>query len=344
MKPLHELVRTNIWELATNEEPTGTSVRPDDKILLDANENPYNWPLNRYSDPLQAELKNELARIKGVSPSKMFIGNGLYEAIDLCYRIFCQPQKDNVVAIGPTDSKYKRLADINNVEYRTVLLSDSFELQAGKLLSACDKNTKIIWLCSPNNPTGNNLNGEQIEEVLKCFDGIVVIDESYSDFSTEPVFRSRIDEFPNIIVLNSMDNSWGCAALNIGIACSSPDITRIFNKVKYPFNISKPAQERAVEVLKDGLENEEFVSIIRQERSRLLLSFAELPYCERVYPSCSNFILVRMTDAKAVYNYLIEKGICVNNQSNVVLCNNCLRITIGTKNENLQLLSALRQY
>ena len=183
-----------------------------------------------------------------------------------------------------------------------------------------------------------------MEEILRGFDGIVVIDESYSDFSTEPVFRNRIDEIPNIIVLNTMNNSWGCAALNIGTAYSSPDIIKLFNAVKYPYNISKPTQEQAVEILRDGSETDKFVSIICQERSRLLLAFAELPYCERVYTSQANFILVKMTNAKAVYNYLIEKGICVSNLSDVALCNNCLRITIGTKNENLLLLSALRQY
>lgn len=344
MKPLHELVRTSIWELATNDESSKATAKQDDKILLDANENPYNWPLNRYPDSLQYELKTELARIRDVVPSKIFVGNGIHEAADLCFRIFCQPQKDNVVAIEPTDSVYKKLANINDVEYRSVALDDNFELHACKLLSACDKNTKIIWLCSPNNPTGNNLNGEQMEEILRGFDGIVIIDESYSDFSTEPVFRKRIDEFPNIIVLNTMNNSWGCAALNIGTAYSSPDIIKLFNAVKYPYNISKPTQEQAVEILRDGSETDKFVSIICQERSRLLLAFAELPYCERVYTSQANFILVKMTNAKAVYNYLIEKGICVSNLSDVALCNNCLRITIGTKNENLLLLSALRQY
>ena len=344
MKPLHELVRSNVWKLAAINKTAKMSDRQENQILLNANENPYNKPLNRYPDPLQRELKTELSRIKNMAIDKMFIANGTHEAIDLCFRIFCTPQKDNVVSIEPTNGVYKVFADLNDVEYRSVILNDDFQLSANELLSACDSNTKIIWICSPNDPTGNNFDVGQIEEVLQRFDGIVVVDESYSDFSTVPIFRKRLDEFPNIIVLNSMNNAWGCASLNLGMAFASAQIINIFNQVKYPYNISQPVQEAALEQLKNRIEIEKHVSILLLERDKLLSAFAELSFCEKVYPSESNFILVKMTNAKDIYHYLTEKGIIVSNKTNVTLCDNCLRITVGTKNENTLLLSALRQY
>lgn len=344
MKPLQELVRPNVWKLAAAKEADGEPSGQDIHVFLDANENPYNRPLNRYSDPLQHELKAELSRIKNVSEEHIFIGNGTIEAIDLAYRVFCRPQNDNVVAIEPTRGVYKACADMNDVEYRPVLLGKHFQLSADRLLAACDRHTKIIWLCSPNDPTGNNLDGKEIEAVLNRFDGIVVVDEAYSDFSTAQIFRNRIDEFPNIIVLNTMSNAWGCAALGLGMAFASCDIIRIFNRVKYPHNINKPTQELALEALRNRTEVEKWANILLPERGRLMAAFADLPFCEEVFPADSNFFLARMTDAKAVYDYLIGCGIRVSNKSNVALCHDCLRITIGTKGENTALLSALRQY
>ena len=237
---------------------------------------------------------------------------------------------------------YKVCADINNVEYRPVLLDEYFMIKANKLLAACDKNTKVIWICSPNNPTGNNMPVEEIEQLLRSFQGIVVVDEAYSDFSTVPVFRKRLGEFPNLIVLNTMSKAWGCAAIRLGMAFASKEIISIFNKVKYPYNINLLTQQHAKEALGDKEQVEKWVGILLQERRSMIDSFKELAVCEKVYPTDANFFLAKMTDAKGIYNYLVEKGIIVRNRSRIKLCDNCLRITIGSKDENAQLLGALR--
>ena len=238
---------------------------------------------------------------------------------------------------------YRVCADINNVEYRPVELGEGYSLNADKLLAACDKHTKIIWICSPNNPTGNNLDRKQIEKVLSNFGGIVVIDEAYSDFSSERPFRLDIEEWPNIIVLNTMSKAWGCAAIRLGMAYASKDIIALFNKVKYPYNINLLTQQKAKEALRAKIDVEKWVTVLLQERGRMMAAFTELPICEKVYPSDSNFFLAKMTDAQGIYDYLVEKGIIVRNRTRVALCNNCLRITIGSKTENQELLAALRR-
>jgi histidinol-phosphate aminotransferase len=239
---------------------------------------------------------------------------------------------------------YKVCADINDVEYRPVLLNEHFQITAAKLLDACDENTKIIWICSPNNPTGNNINREAIEEVLQKFNGIVIIDEAYSDFSNEKPMRAELRKHPNMIVLNTMSKAWGCAAIRLGMAFASKEIIDIFNKVKYPYNVNLLTQKQAIEALKDPFAVDKWVKILIQERSQLMSTFLELPICEKVYPSNANFFLAKMTDAQSIYDYLVEKGIIVRNRSRIQLCGNCLRITIGTKSENTELVGALRNY
>ena len=344
MKKLEELARPNILRLtpysSARDEYSGHVAR----VFLDANESPYNSPLNRYPDPLQTDLKARLAKVKGVPAENIFLGNGSDEAIDLLYRCFTQPGKDNVVAIAPTYGMYEVCADINDIEYRKVLLDDKFQVTADKLLAACDDNTKLIWICSPNNPTGNSICREEIESVLARFDGLVVVDEAYSDFAKQKPFRLELSAHPNIVVLNTMSKAWGCAAIRLGMAFASKDIIGLFNKVKYPYNINLLTQQQAMKSLEDPYETDKWVRTIMLERTRMIDAFGMLPQCVEIYPTDANFFLARMIDAQKTYDYLVENGIIVRNRTNVTLCHNCLRITIGKKTENNELLAALRQY
>jgi histidinol-phosphate aminotransferase len=344
MRTLQDLVRPNIWKLSPYSSARDEYSGHDAHVFLDANENPYNQPLNRYPDPLQREVKPLIAKHKGVREEQIFLGNGSDEAIDLVYRCFTCPGKDNVVAIEPTYGMYRVCADINDVEYRPVCLDEQFKMSANKMLAACDSDTKVIWICSPNNPSGNLIDREEIERVLMSFDGIVVIDEAYSDFSKQPPFRLEINRYPHLIVLNTMSKAWGCAAIRMGMAFANEEIIKIFNKVKYPYNVNLLTQEKAIELLRKPYDVEKWVSMLLEERSRLISAFRLLPICKKVYPTDANFFLARMTDAQRIYNYLIEKGIIVRNRSRITLCNNCLRVTIGSKTENTQLLAALRQF
>lgn len=344
MLPLSSLVRPNIWNLTpyscARDEFKGRAA----SVFLDANENPYNSPLNRYPDPLQETLKERLAAVKGVPASRIFLGNGSDEAIDLIYRIFCEPRQDNVVAISPTYGMYGVCADINEVEYRAVSLRPDFSLDAEALLAATDDHTHVIWICSPNNPTGNALERKAIEHILNTFQGIVVVDEAYSDFSNVPPFRLELDRYPNLIVLNTFSKLWASAAIRLGMAFASEDIIALFNKVKYPYNVNLLTQQQALRVLDDLQHINQWLRTLLSEREHLLPAIAELPICRAVYPTDANFFLARMTDAHAIYHYLVDRGIIVRNRSRVQLCADCLRITIGTPQENNTLLGALRQY
>ena len=344
MKSLQELTRPNIWSLAPYSSARSEYAGREARVFLDANESPYNQPFNRYPDPLQFELKDVLSKVKGVPAENIFLGNGSDEAIDLPYRCFCEPGKDNVVAIEPTYGMYKVCADINNVEYRPVLLDEHFQITADRLLAATDAHTKIIWLCTPNNPTGNCLKREEVVKVIEQFEGLVIVDEAYSDFSSQPTFRSELSKYPNLIVLNTMSKAWGCAAIRLGMAFASKDIIGLFNKVKYPYNVNLLTQQQALEALKDPFEVDNWVKVLLQERSRMADAFELLPICKKVYPTDANFFLARMTDAPKIYDYLVDKGIIVRNRHRVQLCENCLRITIGTKTENSELIAALRQF
>ena len=344
MKSLEELTRPNIWSLAPYSSARNEYAGREAHVFLDANENPYNAPYNRYPDPLQLDLKAAISKIKGVPASNIFLGNGSDEAIDLPYRCFCEPGIDNVVAIEPTYGMYKVCADINGVEYRPVLLDENYQITAEKLLAATDQHTKLIWLCSPNNPTGNNLQREEIVKVIEAFEGIVIVDEAYSDFSSQKPLRTELAKYPNLIVLNTMSKAWGCAAIRLGMAFASEEIISIFNKVKYPYNVNQLTQEQALQALKDPFEVDKWVKILLEERSRMIDAFKLLPICEKVFPTDANFFLAQMNDATKIYNYLVDKGIIVRNRHRVQLCQNCLRITIGTKTENGELIAALRQY
>ena len=344
MKPLEELTRPNIWSLAPYSSARNEYAGREARVFLDANENPYNQPFNRYPDPLQLELKAVLSKVKGVPAENIFLGNGSDEAIDLPYRCFCNPGKDNVVAIEPTYGMYKVCADINDIEYRPVLLDEHYQFSADRLLSATDAHTKLIWLCTPNNPTGNCLKREEVVKVIEQFEGLIIVDEAYSDFSQQKTLRSELAKYPNLIVLNTMSKAWGCAAIRLGMAFASTEIIGLFNKVKYPYNVNQLTQQQALEALKDPYEVDNWVKILLQERSRMMDAFQMLPICEKVYPSDANFFLAKMTDATKIYNYLVDRGIIVRNRHRVQLCQNCLRITIGTKTENSELIAALRQY
>jgi histidinol-phosphate aminotransferase len=344
MKPIEQLVRPNILALAPYSSARDEYSGHEAHVFLDANESPYGSPYNRYPDPLQRELKKLIAEVKGVPAECIFLGNGSDEAIDLLYRCFCRPGKDNVVAIEPTYGMYRVCADINDVEYRPVLLDAQFQMDADKLLGACDSSTKLVWICSPNNPTGNNIDYGQIVKVLEGFDGIVVVDEAYSDFSRQKPLRYELKNYPNLVVLNTMSKAWASASIRLGMAFASPEIIAVFNKVKYPYNVNLLTQQQAMNTLKDASDVERWVRLVLDERVRMMAAFRQLPICEEVYPTDANFFLTRVTDAQAIYDYLVEKGVIVRNRSRIKLCHNCLRITIGTRNENTELLSALRQY
>lgn len=342
MKTLQELIRPNIWSLApyscARNEFTGEA-----SVFLDANENPYNQPFNRYPDPLQVQLKEKIAALKGVRPTQIMLGVGSDEPIDLIFRIFCEPAQDNVVAINPTYGMYGVCADINNVAYKQVNLNDDFSLDAQNVLDACDANTKVIFLCSPNNPTGNSLERSEIEKIVTGFEGIVVIDEAYIDFSNEPSWLASLNAYPNIIVLQTFSKAWGMAALRCGMAFASEDIIAFFNKVKYPYNLNLLTQEAVLKQVEAVEQKNKWVGTLLAERSKMIANLQNLPLVKHIYPTDANFVLAKVDDANKTYNYLVNKGIIVRNRNSVTLCQGCLRITIGTPQENQELLTALAQ-
>lgn len=342
MKTLQELIRPNIWSLApyscARNEFTGEA-----SVFLDANENPYNQPYNRYPDPLQVQLKEKIAALKGVRPTQIMLGVGSDEPIDLIFRIFCEPSKDNVVAINPTYGMYGVCADINNVAYKQVNLNDDFSLDAQNVLDACDANTKVIFLCSPNNPTGNSLERSEIEKIVTGFEGIVVIDEAYIDFSNEPSWLASLNAYPNMIVLQTFSKAWGMAALRCGMAFASEDIIAFFNKVKYPYNLNLLTQEAVLKQVEAVEQKNKWVETLLAERSKMIANLQNLPLVKHIYPTDANFVLAKVDDANDAYKQLVDKGIIVRNRNSVTLCEGCLRITIGTPQENQELLTALAQ-
>ncbi len=344
MKELKSLVRGNIRNLKPYSSARDEYKGVEASVFLDANENPYNMPHNRYPDPLQRDVKAMLAKVKRVHERNIFLGNGSDEAIDLVCRVFCEPAVDNVVAIDPTYGMYQVCANINNVEYRKVRLDADFQFSAGKLLAAADEHTKLMFLCSPNNPTGNNLCRKEIEKLLNRFEGIVVLDEAYNDFSSEPSFLSQLERYPNLIILQTFSKAWGCAAIRLGMAFASEDIIGIFSKIKYPYNVNLLTQQQALDILHKHYEVERWVKVLLEERGTLMEKFKRLPCCVKMYPTDANFFLVRVTDAERIYDYLVKQGIIVRNRTNVTLCRDCLRITIGTRLENDCLIEALKDY
>lgn len=340
---LQALVRPNIWNLvpysSARSEFTGAA-----SVFLDANENPFNNPYNRYPDPLQQEVKALIAQLRGVAAGQIFLGVGSDECIDVVYRTFCRPGVDNVVAMSPSYGMYEVCADINDVEYRRVPLNDDFSLNADALLAAADENTKVIWICSPNNPTGNAFALGEIEALCSRFRGIVVVDEAYIDFSTRGSMLSCLDSLPNLIVMQTLSKAWGSASVRLGIAYASAEIIGIFNKVKYPYNINLLTQRYAIDRLERHSEVAAWVELLKANRQWLIEALGSLRCVKHIYPTDANFVLVRVSDADAIYDYLRAGGIIVRNRNRVEKCLGCLRITVGTAEENEKLINALNEY
>ena len=340
---INKLLRKNISNLQPYSSAR-SEFKGEASVFLDANENPFNAPFNRYPDPLQAKLKAAIAAVKGVPTNQIFLGNGSDEPIDLLYRAFCEPRIDNVVAIDPTYGMYKVCADINDVEYRKVLLQDDFDFTADELLKATDENSKIIWLCSPNNPTGNSLNSREIENTLKDFHGIVVVDEAYIDFSAQPSFLKTLNQYPNLVVLQTLSKAWGSAAIRLGMAFASPEIIQVLSNIKYSYNINILTQEQALRAIQNKAQVDQWVETLMAERKQLIQALKQLPLIKHIYPTDANFVLVKVDDANAMYQYLVKNSIIVRNRNTVSLCAGCIRITVGTPEENAALLESLRAW
>lgn len=341
MSSINELVRKNILELkpysSARDEFSATA-----DVYLDANENPYQSEYNRYPDPHQKKVKEKLASIKNVNPNQIFLGNGSDEAIDLLIRIFCEPANDSILITEPTYGMYSVCAGINNVKVDSITLTENFELDAETLLDVCKPTTKLIFLCSPNNPTGNLLNKESITKILNQFKGIIVIDEAYIDFANDEGFLPVLNQFSNLVILQTFSKAWGLAGLRLGMAFASGEIISLMNKVKYPYNVNVLTQNIALNALDTNEIKENWVNEIIAERERIKNEILPIRGIQKVYSSDANFLLVKVAQANQVYNALLDRGIIVRDRSNVILCNDCLRITIGTPMENNQLLNALK--
>jgi len=316
-------------------------------VFLDANENPYGSitqaDYNRYPDPYQSALKVEIAKIKGCAPAQIFLGNGSDEAIDLLFRAFCNPGKDNVILLPPTYGMYGVSASINDIAIRNVALTPDFQLQPEKILAAADAQSKILFICSPNNPSGNAVKREDIHYLLENFPGIVVVDEAYIDFSSEPSLIHELEQFPNLLVMQTFSKAWGLASLRLGMAFASPELIAILNQIKPPYNISGLTQDTVLAGLKNKVRVNEFIEKILEERSYLRQELEKLPYILHLHPSDANFLLVQVPDANRFYEGLIKEKVIVRNRSTVLHCEGCLRITVGTRAETLALLKALKK-
>ena len=337
------LVRKNILELkpyaSARDEFSGSA-----SVFLDANENPYNAPLNRYPDPGQVELKRTLAGLRGQTPECLFLGNGSDEGIDLLYRVLCEPGKDNVITVDPTYGMYGVCAQINDVERRSVLLSGDFSLNADKVLKAVDRHTKMIFICSPNNPTANSFEKEAILKILDQAECLVVVDEAYIDFSRNGGVLSLLAEKPNLVVLQTLSKAWGLAGIRLGMLFAQPELVRMLSGVKYPYNINALTLKEAQAALEDPAKAENWVSMILEEREWLTARLKDMELVLEVKPSDANFLMVRVKDPGALYHFLMERGIIVRDRSSVPLCEGCLRITVGTPEENRLLVNTLRTY
>lgn len=343
---LNSLVRDNIKKLVPY-----SSARDEFKgeatVFLDANENSLGSPLikwyNRYPDPLQWKIKEKLSAIKGIAPQHIFLGNGSDECIDILYRVFCNPGKDNVIICPPTYGMYEVSANINDVEVRKATLLDNFQPDLIHLENLVDEHTKIIWLCSPNNPTGNSMNREDVEMILNNFNGLVVIDEAYINFSRHRSFVQELKDYPNLVVLQTLSKAWGLAGLRLGMAFAGEAIIDLYNKVKPPYNIGQATQELVLKALDETAQVNDMIRLIVKLRDVLEKELLQLPIVQKIYPSDANFLLVKVDDPKYTYHYLLEKGIVVRDRSKVILCEGCLRITVGTEKENNELINGLKE-
>lgn len=312
-------------------------------VYLDANENPYNRPYNRYPDPMQWKLKERIAEVKSVPKGSILLGNGSDEPIDLIIRAFCVPGKDSILTLEPTYGMYQVAAEVNDIYCKKVKLTADFQINLPELLAAIDATVKVIFICSPNNPTGNSLKRSDIYKILDSFEGIVVVDEAYIDFSADSSLSKNLNDYGNLIVLQTLSKAWGAAGIRLGMAFASPEIIAVLNKIKYPYNVNQLTQEKALEILNNQSKMEEQLKAILEERTRLQQELNNLPLIMKIYPTDANFILVRVDDANAVYAKLASDGIIVRNRNKVTLCANCLRITVGTPEEDDALLKALRK-
>ncbi len=340
---LQSLVRPNIWALkpysSARNEFTGTA-----EIYLDANENPYENGLNRYPDPLAMKVNHKISAIKGIASQQIFLGSGSDEAIDLVFRIFCKVG-DTVITMPPTYGMYEVSANICDIAIKKIALRTDFQLDIDKIIEAIDEQTKIIFICTPNNPTGNDIAMSSIERILSIFKGIVVVDEAYIDFSRNPSCITLLDKYPNLVVFQTFSKAWGRAAMRLGMAFASKEIIALFNKTKPPYNISTLTQKAALDALENGYETmQKRVKILLQEREKLEKSLTKVPCVLKTYPTDANFILIKVTEADKIYAYLTKKGIVVRNRNTVALCEGCLRVTVGTMKENKILIAALTNY
>ena len=347
MFDINTLLRKNIQQLqaysSARDEFSGAA-----KVFLDANENSLGSPLtkwyNRYPDPHQHQVKAVISAIKGITPDHIFLGNGSDECIDILFRCFCEPGKDNVVICPPTYGMYEVSAHINDIEIRKAPLTEDFQLDLIHLENLVDAHTKIIWICSPNNPTGNSIRREDILTVLNNFNGIVVIDEAYINFARQKTFVQDLGEYENLVVLQTFSKAWGLAALRLGMAFASSEIIAVMDKVKPPYNINQATQDLALKALEEIGQVNDMIRELVEMREALAEVFKQMPAVEKVYPSDANFILIKIKKARAVYEYLLTKGIVVRDRSNVQLCADCLRITVGTEQENTVLVDALAEF
>jgi len=312
-------------------------------VFLDANENPYQNGVNRYPDPQQNSVKAVLAKNKKLSPKQILLGNGSDEVLDLLFRAFCEPKEDNVISLPPTYGMYGVLANINNVEHKEIILSESFQPRVDAILEAVTPNTKIIFLCSPNNPTGNSFTTESVTTLLEKFNGFVVIDEAYIDFSEKESWLAKLDQYPNLIITQTLSKAYGLAGIRLGICYASAEVIAVLNKIKPPYNVNELTQQRALERLKDQPKIDSEIAAIITQREALLKVLSEVNFVENIYPSEANFILAKVDDANKRYYELIAKGIVIRNRTTQPLCENCLRFTIGTEEENKVLIAALKE-
>jgi histidinol-phosphate aminotransferase len=337
------LVRKNILQMKPYSSARD-EFKGEAEVFLDANENPYPSPYNRYPDPLQWKIKQKLAIIKEVNPKQIFLGNGSDEPIDLLIRAFCEPARHSILITEPTYGMYAVCAEVNDVRIKSVLLTAEYDLDVKATLEAIDTNTRIVFLCSPNNPSAALLSREKITRLVKEFNGIVVVDEAYIDFAKTKSFVKELNEYPNLVVLQTFSKAWGLAGLRCGMAYASEEIINILNKIKYPYNINVKTQELVFNALDKEEQKNQWVQEILEQREIFVASLARLSIVNKVFPSDANFILAKVSDAKAIYQYLMERKIIVRDRSKVRLCENCLRITIGTPTENKALLDALKDY
>ncbi len=340
---IENLIRENIKSLkpySSAREEFKNSV--SNLVYLDANENPFDTGLNRYPDPQQNLVKAALAKIKNVSREQLLLGNGSDEVLDLIFRVFCEPKVDTVIALPPTYGMYEVLANTNDVGLIKISLLDNYQLNVDEILKAQNSQTKLLFLCSPNNPTANSFNADKIETLIKKFTGIVVIDEAYIDFSSQESWIGRLNEFPNLIVIQTLSKAYGLAGIRLGACYSSTKIISVLNKIKPPYNVNQLTQETALKALHNSIKTNNEIAIIISERNKLKTDLEEISFIVKVYPSDANFLLVKVDNAIIRYHQLVEYGIIVRNRTNLPLCENCLRFTVGTKEENKKLMNTLK--